>query len=69
MFLRRNWRNRAIGLIGAYAVLIAGIAASGAFELPRLPARATVEHAPENPETKRADDCSSALEDRRETVC
>ena len=65
MFLRRDYRNRAIGLIGAYALLLAGIVASGTFDAPRAGVRAIVEH----PETKRADDCSSALEDRRETVC
>lgn len=57
MFLRRDYRNRAIGLIAAYALLIAGIVFSGSFE-SAAPIKA-----------KRADDCSQSLQDRPDAVC
>ena len=56
MFVKRDYRNRAIGLIAAYALLIAGIVYSGSFESAPVQA-------------KKADDCSSALQERPETVC
>jgi hypothetical protein len=71
MFLRREYRNRAIGLLGAYAVLITGVVTSGAFEL--APKKSAPMHATEaaldRSKTKRADDCSSALCVRSEIVC
>ena len=63
MFLRRKYRDRAIGLVGAYAVLITGVFASGALESP--PEKGS----PTRIETKRADDCSSALQERSDSVC
>jgi len=66
MFLRREYRDRAVGLIAAYAVLITGVVATEAFE--PAPMHAT-EAALDRSKTKRADDCSSALQCRSDIVC
>jgi hypothetical protein len=70
MFVSRENRNRAAGLIAAYAVVIAGIALSGA--LKPAPAKTelhTTEAALERAKTRRADECSSALQERSDSVC
>ena len=81
MFLRREYRNRAIGLIAAYAVLITGVVTSEAFDrTPTKGASTTAvrtidapmhatEAALDRSKTKRADDCTSALCVRSEIVC
>ena len=72
MFLRREYRNRAIGLIAAYAVLIdlapAKSASTATVRTVSAPMHAT-EAALDRSKTKRANDCSSALCVRSEIVC
>jgi hypothetical protein len=70
MFVSREIRNRAAGLIAAYAVVIAGIALSGALKpAPEKTAMNATEAALERAKTRRADPCSSALQDRSDSVC
>ena len=70
MFVSREIRNRAAGLIAAYAVVIAGIALTGALKpAPAKTATQTTEATLERAKTKRADECSSALQDRSDSVC
>jgi hypothetical protein len=63
MFLKQKYRDRAIGLVGAYAVLVAGVFASGALESPPETG------SPTRTETKSADGCSSALQERSDSFC
>ena len=70
MFLGRRYRDRAVGLIGAYAVLIGGIVFSGAQDsAPAKSAMHATEAALERTKTRRAEDRSTALEDRADIVC
>jgi hypothetical protein len=70
MLLRRECRDRAVGLIGAYAVLLAGVVFSGALDPPPaksdLPSR---EASLEPAKSKGTDVCTSALECRSGTFC
>jgi len=78
MLLSRKYRDRAIGLVAAYAVLVTGVVVSAEFD--RSPAKRTslqTRVAPrdatnavlDRSRTKRAVDCFSALECRSEIVC
>ena len=58
MFLRRNYRQRAIGLAGALLVLITGVVATGAMS-----------PAPSVRPAKMAGDCSSSLAERSRCDC
>ena len=67
---RREYRDRAVGLVGAYAVLIAGIAFSGALDpAPEKHAMKPTEAALDRAKTKKAHDCSYALDCRSDTFC
>jgi hypothetical protein len=72
MLLRRRYRDRAIGLVGAYAVLIGGVIASGSFErAPEVGARKLPLHATEaalDPR-KTEKDREDGLERRSGIVC
>jgi hypothetical protein len=59
MFLRRKYRDRMIGLIGAYALLVTGIVFTGSFDSAIV----------ERPKTEKADEHSSALRERSDSVC
>jgi hypothetical protein len=70
MLLRPEYRDRAVGLIGAYAVLIAGIVLSGALEsVPAKSAMRATEAALDRAKTARTEDCSTALQCRPEIIC
>ena len=70
MLLRRECRDRAVGLIGAYAVLIAGIAFSGALKpTPAKSAMRATEATLESAKRRSADHCSFALRCRPDTFC
>jgi hypothetical protein len=72
MLLSRRYRDRAVGLVGAFGLLIAGVFASGSVEL-RPAAVATNLHATEaaldRAKTRKERNCASALECRPEVVC
>jgi len=81
MLLSRKYRDRAVGLVGAFAFLITGVFASGAVDL--APAKGASSAAASNAaapmhateasldrsKTKKAADCQSALECRSEFFC
>jgi hypothetical protein len=70
MFVSREIRNRAAGLIAAYAVVIAGIALNGALKrAPEETAMNEIEMAREGAKSKAVDECSPGLEGRTDTVC
>lgn len=81
MLLSRKYRDRAVGLVGAFVFLITGVFASGAVDLTPakgastevasnavVPLHAT-EASLDRSKTKKADDCLSALECRSEIFC
>lgn len=67
MFLRKDYRDRALGLMAAFLLLITAIVASGAIEpapaaeAPRIVASA--------PAPMWSGDCSSPMHDRSDTIC
>ena len=72
MLLSRRYRDRAVGLAGAFGLLIAGVFASGSVDLKPSqvaaeirPTEAALDHA----KTRKKRDCPSALECRPEIVC
>ena len=68
MFLRRKSRDRVVGLIGAYAVLITGVIYTRSID--SAPAVASpVEVAPDVRKAERSDDCLSSRYQRSEIVC
>ena len=72
MLLSRGYRDRAVGLMGAFAFLITGVFASGAVDLG--PAKVATnlrptEAALDRSKTSRERDCASSLECRPEMVC
>lgn len=80
MFLSRKYRDRAVGLIAAYSLLIGGVVASAEFE--RAPVKSAQETAStmsaqmrateaslDRAKTRKPDDCASALQCRSEIVC
>jgi hypothetical protein len=70
MFLWRKYRDRMIGLIGAYVVLITGVLASGSLDdPPEMSAPAEAVQLTSRPEPRKADECSSALLARSDSVC
>ena len=70
MFLWRKYRDRMIGLIGAYVVLITGVFASGAMDdPPQTSAPAESVNLTNRTEIRKADECSSALLERSDSVC
>jgi hypothetical protein len=69
MFLRREYRNRAVGLVAAYAVLIAGIVVSGALDPAPANSAMRATEAAMGGEKTRQGDCSFALECRPDSVC
>ena len=76
MYLRANYRNRAIGLLGALAVLILGVWATGAITSTVEASHTEAVHAVTQPAAapagraaRRADDCASALQCRCDVVC
>jgi hypothetical protein len=70
MFLWRKYRDRMIGLIGAYVVLITGVYTSGAMDdPPQASAPAESVNLTNRTKTRKADECSSALLERSDSVC
>ena len=68
MFLKRQYRDRMIGLVGAYAVLIAGVVYTGAID--SSPAQTSpVETAPDRRRAERPDDGLSSRPQRSDIVC
>ena len=68
MFLGQKSRDRLIGLVGAYAVLIAGVVYTGAID--SAPAAAPpVEAAPDRRSADRPDDSLSSRHQRADIVC
>jgi hypothetical protein len=68
MFLGRKSRDRMIGLVGAYAVLIAGVVYTGAID--SAPAVALpVEAAPNHRSAERPDDSLSSRQQRADIFC
>ena len=68
MFLRRASRDRVIGLMGAYAVLIAGVIYTGAIDsapVKIVPSDA----APDRRSAEQPDDGLSSRQQRSEIVC
>jgi hypothetical protein len=71
MFLKSDYRDRGIGLIAAFAVLITGAISTGA--ITPAPVKA-IDALPRTsplggPEAKTADDCSSGLRCKCDTYC
>ena len=66
MFLGRKSRDRMIGLVGAYAVLIAGVVYTGSIDSAPAVAAPT-EAATDQRKAERADACS--LQHRSDIVC
>jgi hypothetical protein len=72
MLLSRRYRDRAVGLVGAFGLLVAGVFASGSVDL--RPAKVetnlhATEAALDHSKTRKERDCTSALECRPEIVC
>lgn len=64
MFVRKEYRARAVGVLAAYAVLIVGVVATNAMDLaPAQPSEGTLSaaYAP--------DECAQTLRDRSDTMC
>ena len=68
MFLWRKYRDRAIGLIGAYALLVAAIIWSGSLD-PAPPAQQAAKPAVDRAESMMVEDCSYLLQGRSDTAC
>jgi hypothetical protein len=68
MFLRRKSRDRVIGLMGAYAVLIAGVIYTGAIDSAPA-ASAPFDVAPDHRKAEQADDGLSSRQQRSDIVC
>jgi hypothetical protein len=70
MFVSRKYRDRAVGLIAAYILLIAGVVANGAFNARAgSPPPRVTEAAPDRPNTRQADDFSSSHHCYADVVC
>jgi hypothetical protein len=68
MFLRRKSRDQMIGLVGAYAVLVAGVIYTGAID--SAPAKVSPsEVAPDYRSAERPDDGLSSRQQRSDIVC
>jgi hypothetical protein len=67
MFLGRKSRDRLIGLVGAYAVLIAGVVYTGAID--SAPAVVSPVEAPDRRRAERPDDGLSSRHQRSDIVC
>lgn len=67
MFLGRKSRDRLIGLVGAYAVLIAGVVYTGAID--SAPAVVSPVEAPDLRSAERPDDGLSSRHQRADIVC
>jgi hypothetical protein len=68
MFLRRKSRDRVIGLMGAYAVLITGVIYTRSIDSAPV-AMPPAEAAPDRPRPTRADDGLSSRQQRSDIVC
>ena len=68
MFLRRTSRDRVIGLMGAYAVLITGVIYTRSIDSAPV-AVPPVEAAPDRPHPTRVDDGLSSRQQRSDIVC
>ena len=68
MFLGRKSRDRMIGLVGAYAVLIAGVVYTGAIDT--APAMVSpIETSPDRQSAERRDDSLSSRQQRADIFC
>jgi len=67
MFLRQKSRDRVIGLVGAYAVLIAGVIYTRSID--SAPVQVSPEVAPDRRSADQADDGLSSRQQRADIVC
>jgi hypothetical protein len=68
MFLKMDYRRRAMGLLGALAVLVTGIVLNQASAEP-LPSHPPVMTMLGLPESRVSDDCMASLHDRSDNLC